>query len=76
MMLICCVPSVTPVMPPPKPKITSDRKKPENPGLLHGAFASQPKSPRLKPFLRIATSIEAGTVKPWIIDASTARYIA
>ncbi len=45
MMLICCVPSTTPVMPPPKPKITSERKKPEKPGLLQGAAASQPKRP-------------------------------
>ena len=43
---------------------------------LQGAAASQLKSPRVKPFLRMASSTDAGTVKPWIIDASTARYIA
>jgi hypothetical protein len=36
MMLICWVPSVTPVIPPMKPKMTSDRTKAEKAGLLPG----------------------------------------
>ena len=47
MMLICSVPMVTPVTPPRKPKITTDRAAPENPGSPHGAFLSHSKVPRV-----------------------------
>ena len=45
MMLICSVPSVTPVMPPKKPKTTTDSTSDEKPGSPHGARRSQPNSP-------------------------------
>ena len=49
---------------------------PENTGLPHGALRIHSNRPLVKPFSRCATSIAPGTVRPWIIDASTARYIA
>ena len=47
MILICCVPSVTPVMPPRKPKITTDSTVAENAGLRQGSAVTQPKMPRV-----------------------------
>jgi len=43
MMLICSVPIVTPVIPPRKPKITTESAAPEKPGSLHGACLSHSK---------------------------------
>ena len=75
MMLICSAPKVTPVMPPMKPKRESDSASAAKPGLPQGALASHSKSPLVRPFFRCATSTEAGTVMPWIMLASTARYM-
>ena len=45
------------------------------PGSPHGAFRSHPNTPCVYPRRRIPSSIPAGTVKPWIILASTAMYM-
>ena len=74
--LICSVPITTPEMPPRKPNITSDMNMPENAGLLQGALRSHSNRPLVYPFARCAASIEPGTVRPWIMLPSTARYIA
>ncbi len=76
MMLICSVPITTPEIPPRKPKPISDRNIPENTGLPQGALRSHSNRPLVRPLARCATSIEPGTVRPWIMLASTARYIA
>ncbi len=75
MMLSCAVPSTTPEMPPMKPNITSDMNMPENAGLPHGALRSHSNTPLVKPLRRCAASIDPGTVMPWIMLPSTARYI-
>jgi len=72
-MLICSTLITTPVMPPMKPKPSSDRNIPEKTGLPQGALRSQVNRPVSRPFLRCATSIAPGTVRPWIMLASTAR---
>ncbi len=74
-MLSCSVPIITPEMPPRKPKPMIEMNMPENTGLPHGALRSHSNRPLVKPFLRCATSIAPGIVRPWIIDASTAKYM-
>ena len=75
MMLICSVPIVTPVMPPTNPKTTIESTSELNPGSCQGARRSHSNIPFVYPRSRIPSSIPAGTVKPWIIDASTAMYM-
>jgi len=75
MMLICSVPKVTPVMPPTKPKITREKTSELKPGSPQGARRSQPKTPWVTPRSRWPISMPAGTVKPWIMLASTAMYM-
>ena len=75
-MFSCSVPIITPEMPPRKPKPISEMNMPEKTGLPHGALRIHSNRPLVKPLPRCATSIAPGTVRPWIIDASTARYIA
>jgi hypothetical protein len=57
-------------------KITSESQKPEKPGSDQGARRSHSMRPLPKPRRRMPISTPAGTVKPWIIEASTARYMA
>jgi hypothetical protein len=76
MRLICSVPKVTPVIPPTKPKITSDVASAAKPGSPQGAFFSHPNTPCVTPRRRWPTSMPAGIVNPWIMLARTARYIA
>ena len=45
------------------------------PGVAHGARRSQSNIPFVNPRRRMPSSIPAGTVKPWIIDASTAMHM-
>ena len=75
MMLICSDPKVTPVMPPTKPKTTTENTMALKPGSPHGARRSQPKMPWVTPRRRWPISIPAGTVNPWIMLASTAMYM-
>ena len=49
---------------------------PENAGLPHGALRSHSYMPLVRPRRRCAASIEPGTVMPWIMLPSTARYMA
>ena len=49
---------------------------PENAGLPHGALRSHSNMPLVRPRRRCAASIEPGTVMPWIMLPSTARYMA
>ena len=74
-MFSCSVPIITPEMPPRNPKPMSEMNMPENTGLPQGALRSHSKRPRLKPLARCATSIAPGIVRPWIIEASTAKYM-
>ena len=47
--LICSVPMTTPVIPPMKPKVTSEMNMPEKTGLSQGALRSHSNRPLLKP---------------------------
>ena len=75
MMLICSVPKVTPVMPPTNPKMITEKTRALKPGSPHGARRSHSNIPFVNPRTRWPTSIPAGTVKPWIMLASTAMYM-
>ena len=66
---------VTPVMPPTNPNTTTLKIIELKPGSPHGAFRSHPNTPCVYPRRRIPSSIPAGTVKPWIMLASTAMYM-
>ncbi len=48
---------------------------PEKAGLPHGALRSHSNTPLVKPLRRMAASTAPGTVKPWIIEAMTAKYM-
>src|SRR5690606_33457716 len=61
--------------PPMKPKTTTEKINELKPGSLHGAFFSHSKVPLVYPRNRCPSSIPAGTVKPWIMLASTAMYM-
>ncbi len=56
--------------------MTSERNIPAKAGLPQGALRSHSKMPWVKPLLRWAASIAPGTVMPWIMLPSTARYMA
>ncbi len=75
MMLICSVPIVTPVMPPTKPNTKTEKTSELKPGSCQGARRSHSNMPWVNPRRRMPSSMPAGTVKPWIIEASTAMYM-
>jgi len=58
-----------------KPNSTSESISAAKLGFPQGALVSHWNRPLPSPWRRCATSTEAGTVMPWIIEASTARYM-